>query len=53
MNMSFYLWLDCASNFVQFYYRLVLHQVLSKFYTICNNYNLIVFDELSNDNEIT
>jgi hypothetical protein len=25
---------------------------LSKFYTICNGFNLTVFDEVSNDNEI-
>jgi hypothetical protein len=32
---------------------LTLHQGPSKFYIIYNNYNLTVFDELSNDNEIT
>jgi hypothetical protein len=32
---------------------LILHQGLSKFYIIYNGYNLTVFDEVSNDNEIT
>jgi hypothetical protein len=34
------------------HYRLILHQGPSKFYTICNGYNLMVFDGLSDDNEI-
>jgi hypothetical protein len=34
------------------HYRLILYQGPSKFYTICNGYNLTVFDGLSDDNEI-
>jgi hypothetical protein len=37
---------------MQFYYRLILHQRLLKFYTICKGFNLTVFDGVSNDNEI-
>jgi hypothetical protein len=43
---------DGDSNFMQFHYRLILHQGPSKFYIIYNSYNLTVFDGLSNDNEI-
>jgi 2',3'-cyclic-nucleotide 2'-phosphodiesterase (5'-nucleotidase family) len=45
-------WSCCGSNFIQFHYHLIFHQGLSKFYIICNNYNLTVFDGQSNDNEI-
>jgi hypothetical protein len=31
---------------------LILYQRLTKFYTICNDFNLTVFGEVSNDNEI-
>jgi hypothetical protein len=31
---------------------LILYQEPSKFYIICNGYNLTVFDGLSNDNKI-
>jgi hypothetical protein len=37
---------------MQFHYRLILDQGPSKFYIICNGYNLTVFDGLLNDNEI-
>jgi hypothetical protein len=40
------------SNFTQFHYHLILHQGPSKFYLIYNDYNLIVFDGLLNNNEI-
>jgi hypothetical protein len=43
---------DGDLNFIQLHYRLILHQRLSKFYTICNGSNLTVFDEVSNDNKI-
>jgi hypothetical protein len=51
MSMFFYLKIDGDSNFIQFHYHLILHQGPAKFYTIYNNYNLMVFDGLSNDNE--
>jgi hypothetical protein len=38
---------------MQFHYRLILNQGPTKIYTICNGYNLTVFDELSNDTNIT
>jgi hypothetical protein len=50
--MLLYLLIDGDSNFIQFHYCLILHQGLSKFYIICNSYNLTVFDKLSNDNKI-
>jgi hypothetical protein len=53
MGMFFYLYIDGDSNFIQFYYRLILHQGSLKFYIIYNSYNLMIFDGLSNDNEIT
>jgi hypothetical protein len=39
-------------KFHTFYCHLILHQESSKFCTIYNGYNLMVFDGLSNDNEI-
>jgi hypothetical protein len=50
--MFFYLWIDGGSNFMQFYYHLIVHQILLNFHVIYNGYNLTVFDGLSNDNEI-
>jgi hypothetical protein len=50
--MFFYLWIDCHSNFMQFHYRLIVHQRPSIFYAIYNGSNLTIFDGLSNDNEI-
>jgi hypothetical protein len=47
--------IDGDSIFMQFHHHLILHQGPSKFYTICNGYNLTdltVFDGLSNDHEI-
>jgi hypothetical protein len=38
---------------MQFHYRLMVHQRPLNFHTICNDFNLTVFDGLSNDNEIT
>jgi hypothetical protein len=38
---------------MQFQYRLIVHQRPSNFYIICNGSKLMVFDGLSNDNEIT
>jgi hypothetical protein len=50
--MYFYLWIDDHSNFMQFNYRLIVHQRPSNFHAICNGFNLTVFNGLSNDNEI-
>jgi hypothetical protein len=36
---------------MQFHYHLIVHQKPSKFYTICNDSNLMI-SGLSNDNEI-
>jgi hypothetical protein len=52
IDMFFYLWIDCHSNFMQFHYRLIVHQRPSIFYAIYNGSNLTIFDGLSNDNEI-
>jgi hypothetical protein len=49
--MFFYLYIYDDSN-LQFHYRLLLHQGPAKFYIIYNGYNLTVFDDLSNNNEI-
>jgi hypothetical protein len=49
----YYLWIDGHSNFIQFYYRLVVHQRPLN-YNRCKLYeNLMVFDGLSNNNEIS
>jgi hypothetical protein len=40
--MFLYLYIYGDSNFIQFNYRLMLHQGPSIFYTICNGYNLTV-----------
>jgi hypothetical protein len=50
--MFLYLWIDGHSNFLQFYYCLIVHQRSLNFHIICNGSNLMVFDGLSNDNEI-
>jgi hypothetical protein len=52
IDVFFYLWIECHSNFMQFYYYLIVHQRLSNLYAIYNYSNLTVFDGLSNDNEI-
>jgi hypothetical protein len=52
IDVFLYLWIDGYSNFIQFHYRLIVHQTPSNFHIICNGYNLMVFDGLSNDNEI-
>jgi hypothetical protein len=46
------LWIDGHSNFMQFHYRLIVHQRLSNFHAIFKGFNLTVFDELSNNNKI-
>jgi hypothetical protein len=57
--MFFYLYIDGHSNFMQFHYRLIVHQRLSislSFDSPSKTVNLEplqVFDGLSNDNEIT
>jgi hypothetical protein len=52
IDVLFYLWIDGHSNFIQFHYRLIVHQRPSNFHAIYNGSNLTVFDKLSNDNEI-
>jgi hypothetical protein len=52
IDVFFYLWIDGYLNFMQFHYRLIVHQRPSNFHIICNGSNLTVFDGLSNDNEI-
>jgi hypothetical protein len=49
IDMFFYLWINGHSNFMQFHYSLIDHQI---FYAIYNGSNLTIFDGLSNDNEI-
>jgi hypothetical protein len=51
MDVLFYLLIDGHPNFMQFHYRLIVHQRLSNFHVIYNDSNLTVFDGLSNDNE--
>jgi hypothetical protein len=53
IDVFFYLWIESYSNFIQFYYHLIVHQRLSNFYAIYNGSNLTVFDGLSNYTEIT
>jgi hypothetical protein len=48
----FYLWIDVHLNFIQFHYRLIVHQRPLN-WNRCKLYeNLIVFDRLPNNNEI-
>jgi hypothetical protein len=37
---------------MQFHYCFLVHQGPLKYYTLCNGFDLMVFDGLSNDNEI-
>jgi hypothetical protein len=52
IDIFFYLYIDDDSTFIQFYYRLIVHQRPSNY----NHYKLykilMVLDEVSNDNEI-
>jgi hypothetical protein len=52
IDVFFYLWIKGHSNFMQFHYRLIVHQRPSNFYAIYNDLNLMVFDGLSNNNKI-
>jgi hypothetical protein len=52
IDVSFYLYIDGHSNFMEFHYRLIVHQKPSNFHVIYNGFNLTVLDGLSNDNEI-
>jgi hypothetical protein len=52
IDVFFYFLIDGHSNFMQFHYRLIVHQRPSNFHAIYNGSNLTVFDGLSNDNEI-
>jgi hypothetical protein len=49
IDVLFYLCIEVHSNFMQFHYRLIVHQRPSNFYVIYNGSNLTVFDGLSND----
>jgi hypothetical protein len=52
IDMFFYLWIDGISNFMQFHYRLIVHQRPLN-WNRCRLYKiLIVFDGLSNNIEI-
>jgi hypothetical protein len=53
IDVFFYLLIAGHLNFMQFHYRLIVHQRPSNFHVICNDFNLTVFDRLSNDNKIT
>jgi DAD family len=53
IDVFFYLYIIGHSNFIQFHYRLIVHQRPSNFHIIYNGFKLTVFDELSNDNEMT
>jgi hypothetical protein len=52
INMLFYLYIDGQINFMQFHYHLIVYQRPLNFHTIYNDFNLTIFDELSNNNEI-
>jgi hypothetical protein len=52
IDVFFYLWIDGRSNFMQFHYRLIVHQRPLNFHIIYNGSKLTIFDRLSNDNEI-
>jgi hypothetical protein len=52
IDMFFYFLIDGHSNFMQLYYHLLVHQRQSNFHIIYNGFNLMIFDGLSNDNEI-
>jgi hypothetical protein len=50
---KYHLWIDDDLNFIQYHYRLIVHQKLSN-YNRCKLYKiLIVLDEISNNNQIT
>jgi hypothetical protein len=51
--MFLYLYIDGDSNFMQFHYRLIVHQRSSN-YNRCKLYKiLMILDEILNYNEIT
>jgi hypothetical protein len=52
MDIFFYLYIDGDSNFMQFYYRLTVHQRPSSYNCYKLYKILIVLDGVSNDNEI-
>jgi hypothetical protein len=52
IDVFFYFYIDDHSNFMQFHYHLLVHQRSSNFHIIYNGFNLMIFDGLSNDNEI-
>jgi hypothetical protein len=52
IDVLFYLQIDNVSNFIQFHYRLIVHRRPLN-YNRCKSYKiLMVFDGLSNSNEI-
>jgi hypothetical protein len=50
--MFFYLQIDGNSNFIQFHYRLIVHQRPLNWNRYKLHKNLMIFDGSSNDNEI-
>jgi hypothetical protein len=52
IDVFFYVQIYDHSNFMQFYYHLIVHQGPLNWNRCKLHENLIVFDELSNDNEI-
>jgi hypothetical protein len=53
MNIFFYLEIDGNTNFMWFYYRLIVHQRSSN-YNRCKLYKIMmVLDGVSNDNKTT
>jgi hypothetical protein len=49
IDVLFYLWIEGHSNFIKFYYRLIVHQRLLN-WNRCKLYkNLMVFDGQSNE----
>jgi hypothetical protein len=52
INVFFYLWINSHSNFMRFHYRLIVHQIPLNWNRYKLYEHLMVFDGLSNDNEI-
>jgi hypothetical protein len=52
IDVFFYLWIDVHSNFSQFHYRLIVHKKSLNWNRYKLHKNLVIFDGLSNDNEI-
>jgi hypothetical protein len=52
IDVFFFLSIDGNSNFMQFHYRLIVHQILLNWNRWKLHENLMIFDGPSNDNEI-